>query len=128
MLNEDDFERRLLVVNWSAHERPGFGSIPKTILGLLRATLGERSIWRDRLELCLLPQATLGDGAPHALPFLLEALRERVAAEEIYSVVVLVLLCTEDERSGDLGKRCRERIRSSLNVYLRDLADVGLPI
>ena len=128
MFEEADFERRLIAVDWSAYQRVGFGSIPNTVLGLLRAKPSERPSWRDRLELCLLPQATLVGGTSFAVPFLLELLRERVASGEIYSVLVLVVICTEDDRSGELGENCRERIRSGLDVYLRDLADVGLRI
>lgn len=37
MFKEGEFERRLFAVDWSAYERVGFGSIPKAILGVLRA-------------------------------------------------------------------------------------------
>ncbi|MFO0549814.1 MAG: hypothetical protein U0271_15585 [Polyangiaceae bacterium] len=127
MINEADFERRVLAADWSAYEQPGFGSIPRAILGLAQATPGERSAWQDALELCLLPQASLGDGTPYAIPLLLDLLRERIASEEILYVLMLIAICTEDRSSGDLGVQCRQGLRSGLNVLVGCLLDAELP-
>ncbi len=123
-----DFERRLVAIKWSLVERNGFGSIPTTILGMCRADADERATWRERLELCLLPQSGLGEGTSYAIPFLLEMLGARVASDDIYSVLVPIAICAMDFKDGGLAAKCRKELAAGLDVYLRDLADRNSPI
>lgn len=127
-MNYDDFENRVLAFDWKPYEESGFGSIPEVIIGLARASSEKRHIWCDRLELCLLPHASLGNGSPYAIPYLLELLIENVACECIYSIFSLAVICTEDPKSSELGVECRNKIRMGLDTYLKDLKNTGLSV
>ncbi len=125
--DEADFERRLLAIDWSAHQRRFDGPIPSAILGLMRSRPEEWPGWQDTLEAGLLPQASLSNAVPYAIPFLLELLRERRGQSAIYWHFSIFLFCTEEPRGDERLLRCRELIRSGLSVYLRDLVDTTLP-
>ena len=128
MLDDVDFERRLSAIDWSVYEIAEFGSIREAMLGLLRSEPSARESWRDRLEMCLLPQSSLGAGAPAIVPFLLELLAERIASSEIYQLLEWMLWCTEDPTTGTLGTRARLAIRTGLDLFLRDFKDTAAPV
>ena len=126
-MTPDDFENRLLAVDWERYEEPGFGSIAQTILGLHRAKPNNLELWCDQLENQLLPQAALGKGSPIAIPFLRELLERRVASECIYQTLSYITICTEDDHlTDDLCRQCRHEVRTGLDLYLRDAADSSL--
>lgn len=126
-LDEADFERRLLAIDWSVHQRRFDGPIPSAILGLMRSRPEEWSDWQNELEAGLLPQASLSNAVPYAIPFLLELLRHRRGQTVVYWHFSIFLFCTEDPRGDERLLRCRELLRSGLSVYLRDLVDTTLP-
>lgn len=127
MFDEADFEKRLLAVEWSAYEKPLDGSIPHAILGLMRSRPEEWPQWQASLEACLLPQASFSDGILHAIPFLMELVREGRGQPPIYWLFSIVLDCTEEAEGDAWLSECRALVKEGLSVYLRDLADSGLP-
>lgn len=126
-MTSKDFEERIRDVNWTQYERPGFGSIPDALIGLLRACPAQHQSWCSQLERCLLPQATLVQGTPRAIPFVVELVENRVASVCLYSILSYILACTEAGDCGALGTTCRQSVRSGLDIYLRDLQEGGLP-
>ena len=122
----DNFERRLLGAHWAP---TSFVSIPETILGIMKAEPDQVEQWCDRLERCLLPQASLADDTPLAIPFLKELLERRVALQCIYRTLVYIVVCTEElGSSSQLGTECRKQVRAGLDIYLRHAAELELPI
>ncbi len=128
MIGIVDFERRVQSVDWSAHENEGFGSIPQTLLELLHAGNSVSSSWCRRLELCVLPQASLVEGTLLAIPFLQELLVAQMASDCIYLLLLYMIICTDDPASAELGAKCRMQLRAGLNTYLADLQDTSAPV
>ena len=124
MFNESDFENRLSAVAWS--EDLYSDSVPKTLLKLIRSRPDDRAKGVADLESCLLRQSSLGVNTARAIPFLLEMVTEGIAALEVYTVLTYAVLCSE-ALASDAEFVCRAAIRRGLEVYLRDVEDVGLP-
>lgn len=126
--NTDDFERRLLAIDWERIDDPVFEPISVPMLGLLRSPPAEREGWTARLEYSLLPQSTLGDGASLALPFLLELLADRGLAPHVYELLFYVALCTDAPHLAGYVGECRSKLRRGLDLYLDHQTRRTVPI
>lgn len=132
-----DFERRVRAVAWHRYEHDCCGaSIPDGIVGLTSVDDVKRRESCDRLEDCLLPQGVLIEASYHAIPFLVELIRDDMAPECVYEMLVLMTIAAQPDAvdegirvNGDLRsltESSRNRIADGLGSYFRDLQNRGL--
>jgi hypothetical protein len=129
-----DFEKRLLSVDWKTWHRPPFQRIPDAILQFVAAWQEGRA--GGDLEGAVLPQASLDEGTFLAIPFLQELLEARIGTEQVYDLLRVIAVCTDqywvdntpDPVFHDLVARCRARLQAGLDLYLDDLQDTELSI
>jgi hypothetical protein len=132
-----DFEHRLRAVEWARYGQGGFGaSVAEMILGLISKDDVERQKSCSQLEDCLLPQGVLDEVSYHAIPFLVELIKEGVAPGCVYELLVPMTIAAQPDaydegieiagEAKSLTEACRRRIAGGLDFYLRDLQNRNL--
>jgi hypothetical protein len=127
----NDFEKRLLAIDWEACHQWPFPRIPDAIMQFVTAS--QQGGEGGNLEGALLPRASLTEGAFLAIPFLQELVQDRVGVEGSYYLLHVIAICTNHSENTvpeyrDLVARCRARVVARLDLYLEDLQDIELSI
>ncbi|WP_437710023.1 hypothetical protein WMF45_35615 [Sorangium sp. So ce448] len=136
-MSANDFERRVRAVEWYRYEHDCCSAfIPDVIIGLISGDDVRRQESCDRLEDCLLPQGVLVEASYHAIPFLVELIREGMAPGCVYELLVLMTIAAQSDAYDEgirvngnlrsLTESSRGRIADGLGSYCRDLQNRNL--